>query len=92
MVKDGVLYVRFAVYFSDTHLIYSIDPTDSDDGNEVNDQDEDGEERLPEVILDDEGYATLPSRHGISLRGQQELVRIIFHASYSKFVSFSIIY
>jgi hypothetical protein len=34
--------------------------------------------------LDDEGYAQLPPRDGIRLKGQQELVRMIFHAAYSR--------
>ncbi|KAG1898413.1 uncharacterized protein F5891DRAFT_981823 [Suillus fuscotomentosus] len=37
---------------------------------------------LPKVALDDEGYAKLPSHDGIGLKGQQELVRTIFLASY----------
>ncbi|KAG1887756.1 hypothetical protein F4604DRAFT_1674924 [Suillus subluteus] len=39
------------------------------------DQDDKEEEEhgLPELILDDEGYAQLPSRDGIRLKGQQEL-------------------
>lgn len=61
------------------------DPEDSDDDEDIDDDDDDSGPTLPELTLDDEGYARLPSRLGISLRGQQELIRMIFHASYSKF-------
>ncbi|KAG1831093.1 hypothetical protein EV424DRAFT_1343218 [Suillus variegatus] len=37
---------------------------------------------LPEIIVDDEGYAKLPLRDGIGLKGQHELIRSIFHTSY----------
>ncbi|KAG1846293.1 hypothetical protein F4604DRAFT_1688437 [Suillus subluteus] len=37
---------------------------------------------IPEIILDDDGYAILPSHDGIGLKGQHELIRGIFHASY----------
>ncbi|KAG2137106.1 uncharacterized protein EDB93DRAFT_1253722 [Suillus bovinus] len=55
------------------------------------DQDDKEEEEhgLPELILDDEGYAQLPSRDGIRLKGQQELVRMIFHAAYKVFTGTS---
>ncbi|OJA17553.1 hypothetical protein AZE42_13973, partial [Rhizopogon vesiculosus] len=36
----------------------------------------------PEVDLDDQGYATLPSHVNVNLKGQQELIRKIFTASY----------
>ncbi|KAG2050551.1 hypothetical protein BDR06DRAFT_1064676 [Suillus hirtellus] len=51
------------------------------------DQDEQDEEEhgLPELILDDEGYAQLPSCDGIRLKDQQELVHMIFHAAYKVF-------
>ncbi|KAG2345454.1 hypothetical protein BDR05DRAFT_946554 [Suillus weaverae] len=48
-------------------------------------KDEEDDNGLPEVILDDEGYAQLPSCDGIGLRGQQELVQSIFLASYKAF-------
>ncbi|KAG0692864.1 hypothetical protein DFH29DRAFT_1008017 [Suillus ampliporus] len=37
---------------------------------------------LPELVLDDDGYAKLPLRNGIGLKGQHELIRSIFHTSY----------
>ncbi|KAG1895264.1 uncharacterized protein F5891DRAFT_1194321 [Suillus fuscotomentosus] len=37
---------------------------------------------LPEIIVDDEGYAKLPLHDGIGLKGQHELIRSIFHTSY----------
>ncbi|KAG1736823.1 hypothetical protein EDD22DRAFT_852207 [Suillus occidentalis] len=39
----------------------------------------------PELILDEEGYAKLPSREGMALRGQQDMIRNIFHASNKAF-------
>ncbi|KAG0703423.1 hypothetical protein DFH29DRAFT_998562 [Suillus ampliporus] len=36
----------------------------------------------PELVLDDDGYAKLPLRDGIGLKGQHELIRSIFHTSY----------
>jgi hypothetical protein len=60
------------------------DPSSKNDDDEDREQENDNE--LPEVVLDDEGYAKLPSRDGVALKGQQELVRTIFLASYSKFV------
>ncbi|KAG1794445.1 uncharacterized protein HD556DRAFT_1443011 [Suillus plorans] len=55
------------------------------------DQDDKEEEEhgLPELILDDEGYAQLPSCDGIRLKDQQELVCMIFHAAYKVFTGSS---
>ncbi|KAG0702161.1 hypothetical protein DFH29DRAFT_875337 [Suillus ampliporus] len=55
-----------------------------DKGGEVEDHEDDGS-GLSEVVLDDEGYTQLPSHDGIGLKGQQELVQIIFHVSYKVF-------
>jgi hypothetical protein len=49
--------------------------------------DEEDDQKTPELHLDDDGYATLPSRDDVNLKGQQELVRKIFGASYSEWVS-----
>ncbi|KAG1819994.1 hypothetical protein EV424DRAFT_1347324 [Suillus variegatus] len=49
------------------------------------DNKEEEEHGLPELILDDEGYAQLPSCDGIRLKDQQELVHMIFHAAYKVF-------
>ncbi|KAG1838549.1 hypothetical protein DFJ58DRAFT_733800 [Suillus subalutaceus] len=46
---------------------------------------EEDEHELPTVIFDEEGYAQLPSREGVTLKNQQELVRMIFHAAYKVF-------
>ncbi|KIK33355.1 hypothetical protein CY34DRAFT_99735, partial [Suillus luteus UH-Slu-Lm8-n1] len=53
---------------------------------EFSDQDDEEEEEhaLPELILDDEGYAQLPSCDGIRLKDQQEVVQMISHAAYSR--------
>ncbi|KAG2130404.1 hypothetical protein DEU56DRAFT_914835, partial [Suillus clintonianus] len=59
-------------------------PTNDDDDSSDEDS-KDGKDAIPEVILDEHGFAKLPSRKGVSLRGQQELVRQIFHASYKVF-------
>ncbi|KAG1901340.1 uncharacterized protein F5891DRAFT_1187625 [Suillus fuscotomentosus] len=62
----------------------STDPTDKDqDDLEIDDSDK--AEAEPELILDEEGYAKLPSRKGVALRGQQDLIRNIFFASYKVF-------
>ncbi|KAG1887372.1 hypothetical protein F4604DRAFT_1675340 [Suillus subluteus] len=47
------------------------------------DEDDDTKEKLPELVLDKRGFAKLPSCAGINTKGQQELVRRIFHASYT---------
>ncbi|KAG1837483.1 hypothetical protein F4604DRAFT_1692201 [Suillus subluteus] len=44
---------------------------------------EEDEHGLPTVIFDEEGYAQLPSWEGVTLKNQQELVHMIFHATYS---------
>ncbi|KAG1747473.1 hypothetical protein EDB19DRAFT_1826196 [Suillus lakei] len=59
-------------------------PTNDDDDSSDEDS-KDGKDAIPEVILDEHGFAKLPSRKGVSLRGQQELVQQIFHASYKVF-------
>ncbi|KAG1873079.1 hypothetical protein F4604DRAFT_1681149 [Suillus subluteus] len=51
------------------------------------DDKEEEEHALPELILDDEGYAQLPSCDGIRLKDQQEVVQMIFHAAYKVFTS-----
>ncbi|KAG1793639.1 uncharacterized protein HD556DRAFT_1476917 [Suillus plorans] len=56
-------------------------PNGEDD--EVKEEEDDN--GLPEVVLDDEGYAKLPSHDDIKLKGQQELVQTIFLASYKAF-------
>ncbi|KAG1818403.1 hypothetical protein EV424DRAFT_1347668 [Suillus variegatus] len=59
-------------------------PTDEDqDDLEIDDSDK--AEAEPELILDEEGYAKLPSRQGVALRGQQDLIKNIFLASYKVF-------
>ncbi|KAG1825205.1 hypothetical protein EV424DRAFT_1537908 [Suillus variegatus] len=59
-------------------------PEENDDDS--NDEEEgDGKPSLPDVILDKNGYPKLPSRAGVAARGQQELVRQIFRASYKVF-------
>ncbi|KAG2741536.1 hypothetical protein P692DRAFT_20652632, partial [Suillus brevipes Sb2] len=58
-------------------------PEENDESDEE-DEDED-KASLPELILDHDGYPKLPSRSGVSSKGQQELVRQIFRASYKVF-------
>ncbi|KAG0693145.1 hypothetical protein DFH29DRAFT_881674 [Suillus ampliporus] len=57
-------------------------PSDDQDLEGSDNEDAGNEAAIPEIILDDDGYAKLPSRDGIGLRGQHELIRGIFHASY----------
>ncbi|KAG1753351.1 hypothetical protein EDB19DRAFT_1903006 [Suillus lakei] len=64
-------------------------PEDEEDKSDEEDEDNDTKEKLPELVLDNKGYAKLPSRAGIHTRGQQELVRRIFHASYKVFTKSS---
>ncbi|KAG1743577.1 uncharacterized protein EDB91DRAFT_1247077 [Suillus paluster] len=52
---------------------------------DVEEKDEEDGRWLPEVIFDDKGYAQLPSCDGVILKDQQELVQMIFHASYKVF-------
>ncbi|KAG1827501.1 uncharacterized protein BJ212DRAFT_1294756 [Suillus subaureus] len=56
-----------------------------DDTDEESDEDKDDDTKaiLPELVLDKKGYPKLPSHAGINTKGQQELVRQIFHASYT---------
>ncbi|KAG1778004.1 hypothetical protein EV702DRAFT_1196803 [Suillus placidus] len=56
-------------------------PEENDDESDEEDED-DGKASLPELILDKNGYAKLPSCAGVPTRGQQELVRQIFRAPY----------
>ncbi|KAG1870310.1 hypothetical protein F4604DRAFT_1926547 [Suillus subluteus] len=56
-------------------------PEENDDESDEEEED-DGKDSLPELILDKSGYPMLPSRVGVATRGQQELVRQIFRASY----------
>jgi hypothetical protein len=61
------------------------EPSDPEENDESDEEDEDeGKASLPELILDRDGYPKLPSRSGVSSKGQQELVRQIFRASYSE--------
>ncbi|KAG2090189.1 uncharacterized protein F5147DRAFT_780365 [Suillus discolor] len=53
----------------------------SEDSDHAASDSEDGPV-LPEIIVDNDGYAKLPLRDGIGLKGQQELIRSIFHTSY----------
>jgi hypothetical protein len=59
-------------------------PEENDDESDDEEQDV-GKASLPELILDKSGYPKLPSRAGVTTRGQQELVRQIFRASYSEY-------
>ncbi|KAG2068005.1 hypothetical protein BDR04DRAFT_1120050 [Suillus decipiens] len=54
----------------------------SEDSDHVASDCEDGPV-LPEIIVDDDGYAKLPIHDGIGLKGQHKLIRSIFHISYS---------
>ncbi|OJA11121.1 hypothetical protein AZE42_13680, partial [Rhizopogon vesiculosus] len=56
-------------------------PTGDEDDKPGSDEEDSAQ---PEVNLDDQGYATLPSRKNVNLKGQQELIRKIFAASYSE--------
>lgn len=68
------------------NLFGFIDPSDDQD-HELSDNEDDGNAHaVPEIVLDDDGYAKLPSLDGVSLKGQHELIRSMFHASYSKFL------
>ncbi|KAG1859424.1 hypothetical protein C8R48DRAFT_673966 [Suillus tomentosus] len=65
-------------------FINKIVPTDEDqDDLEIDDSDK--AEAEPKFILDEEGYAKLPSCKGVALRGQQDLIRNIFLALYKVF-------
>ncbi|KAG2147899.1 uncharacterized protein EDB93DRAFT_1103974 [Suillus bovinus] len=58
---------------------------DKNDDQSTDDEEDDGKVSPPEVILDKKKYPKLPSRAGVSTRGQQELVHQIFRASYKVF-------
>ncbi|KAG2137130.1 uncharacterized protein EDB93DRAFT_1253740 [Suillus bovinus] len=60
---------------------------DENDDQSTDDEEDDGKVSPPEVILDKKGYPKLPSRAGVSTRGQQELVCQIFRASYKVFTN-----
>lgn len=60
-----------------------INPTENDDHAGLDNNEDEGP-ILPKIILDDDGYATLPAHDGIGLKGQHELIRSIFYGSYSK--------
>lgn len=66
--------------------IIRLDPCDNED--EDDDQEEEPEDKpsLPEIVLDKEGFGQLPSRTDVPLKGQQELIRQIVHASYSQWI------
>lgn len=74
-----------SVYFSKIFFVMKelSDPEENDDESDEEEED-DGKDSLPELILDKSGYPMLPSRVGVATRGQQELVRQIFRASYSE--------
>ncbi|KAG1740266.1 hypothetical protein EDB19DRAFT_1828489 [Suillus lakei] len=57
----------------------------NDDSDDSDEDSKDGKDAIPEVILDEHGFAKFPSPKGVGLKGQQELVRQIFHASYKVF-------
>ncbi|KAG1805170.1 uncharacterized protein BJ212DRAFT_1304134 [Suillus subaureus] len=57
-------------------------PSDDQDLEGSDNEDAGNEAAIPEIILDEDGYAKLPSHDGLGLKGQHELMRGIFHASY----------
>ncbi|KAG2126563.1 uncharacterized protein EDB93DRAFT_1257511, partial [Suillus bovinus] len=63
------------------NFVYPSEGQDHADAGSDNGDDDSGPV-IPEVILDEDGYAKLPMRDGIGLKGQHELIRSIFHASY----------
>ncbi|KAG2150755.1 uncharacterized protein EDB93DRAFT_1103449 [Suillus bovinus] len=63
------------------NFVYPSEGQDHADAGSDNGDDDSGPV-IPEVILDEDGYAKLPMCDGISLKGQHELIRSIFHASY----------
>jgi hypothetical protein len=81
-------YILLVIFGIDSlFFINKIDPT-AQDLKELEIDYSDTGMAEPELILDEEGYAKLPSREGMALRGQQDMIRNIFHASYSKFEAF----
>ncbi|KAG0698281.1 hypothetical protein DFH29DRAFT_1002933 [Suillus ampliporus] len=58
---------------------------EENDNKSDEEEDDDDKANLPELILDKNGFPKLPSRVGVPTRGQQELVRRIFRASYKVF-------
>ncbi|KAG1786054.1 uncharacterized protein HD556DRAFT_1450035 [Suillus plorans] len=60
-------------------------PADDDEDDDAAKEEEEEKPSLPEVVLDNDGFAKLPSRTDVPLKGQQELIRQIFHASYKVF-------
>ncbi|KAG0698255.1 hypothetical protein DFH29DRAFT_1071219 [Suillus ampliporus] len=69
-------YEKFAEW---SKLEFYLEENEGESDEEDKDE---GKDSLPQLILDKHGYAKLPSHTGVSSRGQQELVRQIFHASY----------
>ncbi|KAG1797214.1 hypothetical protein EV424DRAFT_1546703 [Suillus variegatus] len=65
-------------------------PCDNEDEND-NQEEEEPEDKpsLPEIVLDKEGFGQLPSRTDVPLKGQQELIHQIVHASYKVFTGSS---
>ncbi|KAG1840441.1 hypothetical protein F4604DRAFT_1690778 [Suillus subluteus] len=63
-------------------------PVDEDQ-EDLDIDDSDVASGLPELILDEEGYAKLPLHDGVVLKGQQDLIRYIFLASYKVFTKSS---
>lgn len=78
-------FCKFCIFWDWFRLLNDrvSDPTNDDDDSSDEDS-KDGKDAIPDVILDEHGFAKLPSRKEVSLKGQQELVRQIFHASYSE--------
>ncbi|KAG1883264.1 hypothetical protein F4604DRAFT_1677614 [Suillus subluteus] len=63
-----------AEFYPTAQVLEELEIDDSDTGSAE-----------PDLILDEEGYAKLPSCEGVALRGQQDLIRNIFLASYKAF-------
>ncbi|KAG1729312.1 uncharacterized protein EDB91DRAFT_1085759 [Suillus paluster] len=57
-------------------------PSGDEDHAGSDDEDDENGPVLPEIILDDDGHAKLPTCDVITFKGQHELIRSIFHASY----------
>ncbi|KAG2049419.1 hypothetical protein BDR06DRAFT_975182 [Suillus hirtellus] len=62
---------------------YPADDDEDDDTAEKEEVEEEEKPSLPEVVLDNDGFAKLPLCIDIPLKGQQELICQIFHASYN---------
>ncbi|KAG1721765.1 hypothetical protein EDD22DRAFT_854317 [Suillus occidentalis] len=73
---------RFSVSSNGIKEWTATDPSDGQDQEGSDNEDDRNEHAVPEIVLDDDGYAKLPPHDGIGLKGQHELIRSIFHASY----------